>query len=117
MDDPPRERALSDPALVPEGLDATIVLVRHGESEYIVEGRFQGQADTPLTDDQKNQIAEVRNAYAAKLAQEEILHQSKLATTWEPDERGKLEEGHRREVQRFNDDRDRKIEKVRSASR
>lgn len=35
--------------LIPEGLDATLVLVRHGESEYIVEGRFQGQADTPLT--------------------------------------------------------------------
>ena len=35
---------------MPEGLDATIVLVRHGESRYIVEGRFQGQADTPLTE-------------------------------------------------------------------
>jgi probable phosphoglycerate mutase len=33
----------------PAGLDATLVLVRHGESEYIVEGRFQGQADTPLS--------------------------------------------------------------------
>ncbi|CAN5472771.1 hypothetical protein BH20CHL7_BH20CHL7_09080 [soil metagenome] len=36
-------------SLIPDGLDATLVLVRHGESEYIVEGRFQGQADTPLT--------------------------------------------------------------------
>lgn len=35
--------------MIPAGLDATIVLVRHGESEYIVEGRFQGQADTPLS--------------------------------------------------------------------
>ena len=34
---------------VPDGLDATLVLVRHGESELIVEGRFQGQAETPLT--------------------------------------------------------------------
>lgn len=25
------------------------MLVRHGESEYIVQGRFQGQADSPLT--------------------------------------------------------------------
>ena len=38
----------SDP-LIPDGLDATLVLVRHGESEYIVEGRFQGQAETPLS--------------------------------------------------------------------
>ena len=34
---------------VPEGLDATLVLVRHGESEWIREGRFQGQAETPLS--------------------------------------------------------------------
>jgi probable phosphoglycerate mutase len=35
--------------LVPDGLDATLVLVRHGESEFIVERRFQGQAETPLS--------------------------------------------------------------------
>ncbi len=54
MDDSARQRALSSPdgtpaPLVPDGLDATIVLVRHGESEFIVEGRFQGQAETPLS--------------------------------------------------------------------
>jgi len=46
--DPTGRRTLSAP-LIPDGLDATLVLVRHGESEYIVQGRFQGQADTPLT--------------------------------------------------------------------
>ena len=35
--------------MIPDGLDATVVLVRHGESEFIVEGRFQGQAETPLS--------------------------------------------------------------------
>lgn len=35
--------------LVPDGLDATLVLLRHGESEWIREGRFQGQAETPLS--------------------------------------------------------------------
>ena len=35
--------------LVPEGLDATLVLLRHGESEWIRENRFQGQAETPLS--------------------------------------------------------------------
>jgi phosphoserine phosphatase len=34
---------------IPEGLDATLVLLRHGESEWIREGRFQGQAETPLS--------------------------------------------------------------------
>lgn len=35
--------------LVPSDLDAVLVLLRHGETEYIVEGRFQGHAETPLT--------------------------------------------------------------------
>jgi broad specificity phosphatase PhoE len=57
VDDPPRDRALRGDAkpdtgpagLIPAGLDATLVLVRHGESTFIVEGRFQGQADTKLS--------------------------------------------------------------------
>lgn len=35
--------------LIPEGLDATLVLLRHGETEWIREGRFQGSAETPLS--------------------------------------------------------------------
>jgi broad specificity phosphatase PhoE len=35
--------------LVPGGLDVVLVLLRHGETEYIAEGRFQGRAETPLT--------------------------------------------------------------------
>ena len=52
------------PDLVPAGLDATIVLVRHGESRYIVEGRFQGQADTPLTDRGERQASLVAERLA-----------------------------------------------------
>ncbi len=36
--------------LVPAGLEATIVLLRHGQSVLLAEGRFQGQADSPLSD-------------------------------------------------------------------
>jgi probable phosphoglycerate mutase len=52
VDHPVGERALTADAarLVPDGLDATLVLVRHGESTFIAEGRFQGQAETPLTE-------------------------------------------------------------------
>jgi phosphoserine phosphatase len=39
-----------DGRLIPDGLDATLVLLRHGESEWIREGRFQGQAETPLSE-------------------------------------------------------------------
>jgi probable phosphoglycerate mutase len=52
VDDPPRGRPLSgdDTSPIPAGLDATLVLLRHGESQFIIEGRFQGQAETPLSD-------------------------------------------------------------------
>lgn len=51
MDDSARGWALTaaPTPLIPDGLDATLVLVRHGESTFIVEGRFQGQADSPLS--------------------------------------------------------------------
>lgn len=46
-----------DGSLIPEGLDATLVLVRHGESEWIREGRFQGQGETPLSELGRRQAA------------------------------------------------------------
>ena len=36
--------------IVPDGLDAALVFLRHGESEWVAEGRFQGQGDPGLTD-------------------------------------------------------------------
>jgi probable phosphoglycerate mutase len=51
VDDPPGRHPLSKPAgsVVPDGLDGTLVLVRHGESVLIAEERFQGQMETPLS--------------------------------------------------------------------
>jgi probable phosphoglycerate mutase len=63
VDDPAGRRALST-SPIPEGLDATLVLVRHGESQLIVEGRFQGQADSPLSPAGREQATRV----AARLA-------------------------------------------------
>jgi broad specificity phosphatase PhoE len=54
---PSADRPAADAPLIPEGLDATLVLVRHGESEYIVENRFQGQAETPLSAAGRRQAA------------------------------------------------------------
>ena len=50
--------------MVPPGLDATLVLVRHGESTFIAEGRFQGQAETPLTPVGRRQAALVAERLA-----------------------------------------------------
>jgi hypothetical protein len=73
----------------------------------------EGVVERAISADQKAEIAEVRSVYSAKIAQEEILYKSKLATVWEPEERAKLEEGYRRDIQRLSDERDRKIERVR----
>jgi probable phosphoglycerate mutase len=37
------------PIEIPEQLDATLVLLRHGESTWVAEGRFQGRAEVPLS--------------------------------------------------------------------
>lgn len=50
--------------LVPAGLNATIVFVRHGESVLITEGRFQGQLDSPLSPLGERQAAAVARRLA-----------------------------------------------------
>jgi len=51
--------------VLPRDLTATIVLVRHGESTWITEGRFQGRQDPPLSELGRRQAALV----AARLAE------------------------------------------------
>jgi len=41
--------AMVAPLPVPPDLAASLVLLRHGQSVWLAEGRFQGQADTPLS--------------------------------------------------------------------
>ena len=36
-------------AIIPAGLDAVLVLLRHGETDFIVQKRFQGQMEAPLS--------------------------------------------------------------------
>lgn len=74
-----------------------------------------GVTGRALTEDQKQEIAEVRNTYAAKLAQEEILFKSQLAGVLEFEARRVLEDNYRRDVERLTHERDRRIEKIRGA--
>jgi broad specificity phosphatase PhoE len=56
------------PLAIPDGLEATLVLVRHGESELIVQRRFQGQAESPLSATGRRQAALVAHRLARPLA-------------------------------------------------
>ena len=66
-----------------------------------------------LTDEQKAAIAEVRNFYQAKIAEQEVLHQSRLRKTLDPGERERVEAEFRRDRERAVSERDAKIEKIR----
>lgn len=69
---------------------------------------------TPVTEAQKAAIAEVRNFYAAKIAELEVLHQGTMRTTADPGERAARDEEYRRDRERISSERDAKIEKARA---
>jgi len=66
-----------------------------------------------FTEAQKAAIAEVRNFYEAKLAEQEVLQQSRLRRTFDPAERETIEAELRRDRERLATERDAKIEKIR----
>ena len=66
-----------------------------------------------MTDAQKAAIAEVRNFYDSKLAEQEVLHQSKMRATFDPAIRDTLADEYRRDRERLSSERDHKIEKIR----
>ncbi len=72
-----------------------------------------GIEERPVTDAQKAAIAEIRQFATAKVAELKILHQSSLTKAHDMDAYAQLEENHRRELQRIEEERERKIERVR----
>lgn len=66
-----------------------------------------------LTEAQKAAIAEVRNFYEAKMAEQDVLQQSRLTRTLDPAEREVIEAEFRRDRERFAAERDAKIERIR----
>ena len=72
-----------------------------------------GVESRPVTDAQKAAIAEARNFYDSKLAETEVLYQSKLRRTFDPTDRETLDREYRRDRERLTSERDAKIEKIR----
>ena len=67
-----------------------------------------------LSDAAKAQIAEVRSIYEAKIAEQQVMLQSRLARTMDPGEREVLEAGFRAEKERLSAERDAKVETIRN---
>ena len=75
--------------------------------------REDGVEDRPLTDEQREAIAEARRVAEARAAEREILHQSALRRTPDPEAVAQLEEEYRRDRERIASDRDEKIARIR----
>jgi hypothetical protein len=78
------------------------------ESQGIERPREEG-----FTGEVKEQMAELRRQAEAKLAELEILHRDNLKKGVDPAKRQEAEEEYVRERRRIEDDRDRKIAKLR----
>lgn len=72
-----------------------------------------GETQHVLTDAQKAAIAEVRNFYDAKIAEQEVLQQSRLRSSFDADEHVLIEDELRRDRERLASERDAKIAKIR----
>jgi hypothetical protein len=72
-----------------------------------------GVVQTPLSDEQKAAIAELRSRYQAKIAELEILHRGNTTGLMDPAAREAAEDEYRRERERLNAEREKKIEAAR----
>jgi hypothetical protein len=72
-----------------------------------------GITETPLTDAQRAAIAEARSVHDARVAERRIMHSSAVVKTVDPEERQALDDAFRRDLERFESDRDSRIRKIR----
>jgi hypothetical protein len=68
-----------------------------------------------VSDETRQRMAEVRQQAEARIAELEILHRDRLKGLYDPDKRREEEEEYVRERRRLESDRDRKLEKLRTA--
>ena len=74
-----------------------------------------GVESRALTEAQKSAIAEVRNFYEAKMAEQDVLRESALRKTFDPADHDAIKAEFRHDRERLVAERDAKIEKIRSA--
>jgi hypothetical protein len=90
-------------------LDIVMERLRKKDAEAGVEQR-------PLTDTQRAAIAEARSVYDAQAAERRIMHQSTIAGVFDPAELEERESELRRDLDRFEREREEKIKRIRSGA-
>jgi hypothetical protein len=73
-----------------------------------------GVEQKPLTDEQRAAIAEARSIYESRVAERRIMHQSAIAAVFDLAERAERDAELRRDLERFESERDARIRKIRS---
>jgi hypothetical protein len=77
--------------------------------------RDEGVEERAVSGEQKAEIAELRRVYEAKLAEREILHRSNvMKAAADPSVVEALEDEYRRDRERIQSERDRKLESART---
>ena len=87
-------------------IDLVMERLRKKDAESGVEQR-------PLTDAQRAAIAEARSVYESRVAERKIMHQSAIAGLFDPAQREERDRELRRDLERFESERDAKIRKIR----
>lgn len=72
-----------------------------------------GITETALTDAQRAAIAEARSVYEARVAERRIMHESAARTTFDPAELQALEQAFRRDLERYEAERESKVRRIR----
>jgi hypothetical protein len=75
-----------------------------------------GTEPKSLSDAQRAAIAEARNVYDAQVAERRIMHRSTIASVFDPAELEERNNELRRDLDRFERERDEKIKRIRESS-
>ena len=75
----------------------------------------EGTETRTLTDAQRAAIADVRRAHEAQVAERKIMHRSAVAGTFDPAVLDERDLELRRDLERFERERDEKIKRIRDA--
>jgi hypothetical protein len=75
-----------------------------------------GTEQKALTDEQRKAIAEARSVYQAQVAERKIMHQSAVAAVFEPEVLAERALELRRDLERFERERDEKISRIREGT-
>jgi len=100
---------MSDPDAPKSALELVMERLKKKDAEA-------GVQETPLTDAQRAAIADARSVYESRVAERRIMHDSAVAGIFDPAERAERDAELRRDLERFESERDAKIKRIREGN-